>query len=83
MNMWLIAIILLIPPLAMPAYVAIRQSANHRLAAVQLTSALAALILALMTFAFDQSSSVDLALASILLAVPGTYLYATFMERWL
>lgn len=83
MNVWLLAILLLLPPLAAPAYVAVRATANHRLAAVQLASALFALILVLMSFAFDQSSAVDLALAASLLAVPGTYAYALFMERWL
>ena len=82
-NVWLVATTLLVPPLAIAAFVAARASANHRLAGVQLASAVSALILAVMTFAFDQSSSTDLAFSAALLSVPGTYLYAIFMERWL
>lgn len=83
MNAWLVAIILLMPPLLVPIYVATREDANNRLVAVQVASTLAALIIALMTFAFDQSSFIDVALCVTLLAVPGTYLYTVFMERWL
>ena len=83
MNHWLVATILLLPPLLVPVYVATREDANNRLVAVQVASTLAALIIALMTFAFDQSSFIDVALCVTLLAVPGTYLYTVFMERWL
>ncbi len=83
MNPWLVATILLLPPLLVPVYVAARADANNRLVAVQVASTLAALIIALMTFAFDQSSFIDVALCVTLLAVPGTYLYTVFMERWL
>lgn len=83
MNPWLVATVLLLPPLLAPLYVAVRADANNRLVAMQVASTLAALIIALMTFAFDQSSFIDVALALTLLAVPGTYLYTVFMERWL
>lgn len=83
MNAWLVATILLLPPLLVLVYVATRENANNRLVAVQVASTLAALIIALMTFAFDQSSFIDVALCVTLLAVPGTYLYTIFMERWL
>ena len=83
MMPWLLAIVLLLPPLALTVTFALRGAANGRLAAVQLASALAVLVLTLMSFAFDQSSSIDLALALVLLSVPGSYVYALFMERWL
>ena len=83
MNSWLVAVILFTPPLLVPVSVAVRANANNRLVAVQVASSLAALILALMTFAFDQSSFIDVALCLTLLSVPGTYLYTLFMERWL
>jgi multisubunit Na+/H+ antiporter MnhF subunit len=41
------------------------------------------LILVLMTFAFDQSSFIDLPLALALLALPGTLAMTLFLERWL
>ena len=83
MNAWLVAVILLLPPLAVPVVVAWRGNANNRLAAIQLASTLAALVVALMTFAFDQPSFVDLALCLTLVSIPGTLLFTTFMERWL
>ena len=82
-NAWLVATILLLPPLAVPVLVALRSSANHRLAGVQIASTLTALMLATMTFAFDQSSFIDLALGAVLLGVPGTFMFALFLERWL
>ena len=83
MNIWLLAAILLLPPLAVPVCLAMRGAANQRLAAIQLAGSLSALILAVMTFAFDQPSFVDLALCLTLLSVPGTLLYTMFMERFL
>ncbi len=83
MNAWLVATILLLPPLLVPVYVASRGNAGNRLVAVQVASTLVALIIALLTFAFDQSSFIDVALCVTMLAVPGTYLYTVFLERWL
>lgn len=83
MNLWLIATIALLPALAVPIAVAMRADCNNRLVAVQFAGALTALMLATMTFAFDQPSFIDLSLCAVLLTVPGTYLAATFLERWL
>ena len=83
MNAWLVATILLLPPLAIPVTVAMRGRADSRLAAVQVAGLLASLMLALMTFAFEQPSFIDLALCLTLLSVPGTFLFTIFMERWL
>ena len=83
MSIWLLATILLLPPLAVVVALAMRGAANQRLAAVQLAGALSAMILAAMTFAFDQPSFADLALCLTLLSVPGTLLYTMFMERFL
>ena len=62
---------------------ACRGGTAQRLVAMQLASAVTTLILALMTFAFDQSSFIDLALCLALLTLPGTLLMALFLERWL
>lgn len=83
MSVWTLAILLLIPPLAVPLAGALRDNANQRLVAMQLAGSLTALILVLMTFATDQSSFVDLGLCLTLLSVPGTFLLTMFMERWL
>ena len=82
-NAWLLASILLLPPLAVPVVVALRGNANQRLVGIQLASLLTSLILAAMTFAFDQSSFIDLAFGATLLGVSSTFLFAIFMERWL
>ncbi len=83
MNAWLVATILLLPPFAVPVVVALRGRGNQRLAAVQVASTLAALLVAAMTFAFNQSSFIDIALCVTFLSAPGTFLFAMFMERWL
>jgi len=43
----------------------------------------ATVLLALATFAFDQSSFIDIALCLALLTLPGTLVLALFLERWL
>ena len=83
MSLWLLAVLCLLPPFAMAAVGAARGEAASRLVGVQLVTAIASPILALMTFAFDQSAFIDLALCLSLLTVPGTLLMALFMGRWL
>lgn len=82
-TVWLLATILFVPPIAVPIYVAMRSPCDQRLAAVQLASGFGVLMLAALSFAFDQPSFIDLALSLALLSVPGTYLLTIFMERWL
>ena len=43
----------------------------------------ATILLALVTFVFDQSSFIDIALCLALLTLPGTLVLALFLERWL
>ena len=83
MNAWMVAVIALLPALLVPVLGALRGGLLPRLVAVQLASGLAALILALMTFAFDQSAFMDLPLALVLLSFPGTLALGLFLERWL
>lgn len=83
LNAWSAAAIALLPPLALAVWVAGRATLGSRLAALQLATALATLILALLTFAFGQSAFTDLPLSLALLSFPGTLLVAFFMERWL
>jgi multisubunit Na+/H+ antiporter MnhF subunit len=80
---WMAATLALLPAFAVPAIGACRGGTGSRLVAVQLASALATLVLVLMTFALDQSAFVDLALALALLTLPGTLVMALFLERWL
>ena len=83
MTMWMAASLAFLPPLVVSAGLACRGPTGSRLVAVQMTTTITALILALMTFAFDQPSFVDLPLALALLAAPGALVMALFVERWL
>ena len=83
MTAWMLATVATVPAFAVPALMAGRGGTAGRLAAVQLASTLATLVLALMTFAFDQSAFVDLALGLALLTLPASLLLALFLERWL
>ncbi len=83
MTMWMGASIGLLPPVAAALVAALHGPVGQRLVAVQLATALASLLLALMTFAFDQPSFLDLSLTLAFLSLPGTLLMALFLERWL
>lgn len=83
MTVWMLATIGLVPPAAAAMASALRGTVGNRLVAVQLATALSTVLLALMTFAFDQSSFIDLALTLSLLTLPGTLLITLFLERWL
>ena len=80
---FLAACIALLPALAIPLWIGMRGSLPDRLIAVQLGTTIAAIIMVLMSFAFDQSSLIDLPLTLAFLSLPGTLLLAIFMERWL
>lgn len=83
MTSWMLATIALLPPSAAVLLRAGRGTTAQRLVAVQLATALDSLVLALMSFAFDQPSFIDLALTLTLLSLPGTLLMTLFLERWL
>jgi multisubunit Na+/H+ antiporter MnhF subunit len=83
MIAWAIAIICMLPPFALAVFQASTGRTGSRLAAVQLTTSLAGLLLIAMTFAQSEPAFIDLALAVALLSLPGTLLMALFFERWL
>lgn len=83
MTNWMLATLALLPSFALAVVLSCRGGTASRLVAVQLTSCVAILLLQLMTFAFDQSSFIDLALTLALLTLPGTLVMALFLERWL
>ena len=83
MTIWTVTTIALLPPLALALFSACRGPAASRLAAVQLATAVTGMVLALMTFAFDQPAFIDLSLSLALLSMPGTLVMALFLERWL
>ena len=80
---WTAAFVLLLPAFAIPVVAALRGGTADRLAAVPLAGGVATVLLALITFVFDQSSFIDIALCLALLTLPGTLVLALFLERWL
>lgn len=83
LSPWLAAAIALLPPLAVACLLGLRGRTGERLVALELAASISVLVLTLMTFAFDQPSFIDLALALGLLALPGTLVFTHFLERWL
>ncbi|HET6911731.1 MAG TPA: monovalent cation/H+ antiporter complex subunit F [Rhodanobacteraceae bacterium] len=83
MSAWLIAALALLPPLIAGVACAGRGALARRLLAIQFATSTAVLLFVVLDFAFDQSSSMDLALTLALLSLPGTLLLALFQERWL
>jgi multicomponent Na+:H+ antiporter subunit F len=79
----MVGVLVLLPSLTVPLWIAVRADLANRFVAVQLASVITSLILVLMSFAFDQNSLVDLPLGLALLSLPGTLMLALFMERWL
>ena len=80
---WLVALVALLPPLAASLVLAWRGAVAGRFVAIQLAGSVTLLILAIMSFAFDQASSIDLAVTFGVLTLPASLLYAVVLERWL
>jgi multicomponent Na+:H+ antiporter subunit F len=84
MTIWMAAVLALLPVLTVPVLSALcAGEAGTRMIAVQFAAAVTCLILVLLSFAFDQPSFIDLALALALLSLPGTLAIALFLERWI
>jgi multisubunit Na+/H+ antiporter MnhF subunit len=84
MTIWMSAVLALLPVLAVPVLFALcAGEAGTRMIAAQFATGITCLILTLLTFAFDQPSFIDLALALALLSLPGTLAIALFLERWI
>lgn len=83
MTAWLVALIALLPPFLVASAMAWRGRVGQRFVAVQLAGAVGVAMLAMMSFAFDQASSIDLSVTFGVLTLPALLLYAVFLERWL
>ena len=83
MSPWFVALLAMLPPLAMALGLAWRGPTGRRFVAVQLAGSVSILVMAAMTFVFDQASSIDLAVTFGVLSLPAALLYAVFLERWL
>lgn len=80
---WLAATIAFLPAVAVAVYACSVGGIHNRLAAAQFAGGIGTSILVAMSVAFDQASSIDLALMLCLLTVPASLLFAIFAERWL
>lgn len=80
---WLAATIAFLPAVGVAVYACGVGDIHNRLAAAQFAGGVGAAVLVAMSVAFDQASSIDLALMLSLLTVPASLLFALFVERWL
>lgn len=83
MSVWTVALVALLPPLAVAVALTWHGRPGQRFAASQLATTVTVTILTLITFATDQASLTDLALTLVVLALPGTLLLSVFLERWI
>ena len=80
---WIVACAAMMPALLLLVTAAARAGIAERFVALQGATSLAVLLIAMLTFAIDQPSSIDLAVALALLGLPGSLVVAVFVERWL
>jgi multisubunit Na+/H+ antiporter MnhF subunit len=66
-----------------PGLVLLRARLAAALVAMEMAGVLASLALFALSLGFGQPSFVDLSLTVALLGVPGTLVFAYFVERWL
>jgi multisubunit Na+/H+ antiporter MnhF subunit len=83
MSIWATAAVCFVPPLAFVVISSARGPIEQRFASIQLAGTFAVFFLAILSFAIDQASSIDLSLTLSLLTLPATLLFALFLERWL
>jgi len=82
-NPFLFAAIAMILALILPAWIAFRASIPQRVVALQLASVTTALVLVCLSLGFRQPSFLDLAVALVVLSLPGTLVLTVCLERWL
>lgn len=80
---WLAATVAFLPAVAIAVYACGVGGIHNRLVAAQFAGGLGVSALVTMSVAFDQASSIDLALMLCLLTAPASLLFAFFVERWL
>lgn len=82
-DLWLAAALAMLVPLAIAVAGLMRGTTAARLSALSLASGIAVIMLAMMSYAFDQAAALDIAFALALMTLPGTLMFALFQERWL
>jgi multisubunit Na+/H+ antiporter MnhF subunit len=83
MNVWPIATGVLLAALLPCAFVAFCAEPLNRLIAVELAGTITTLLIVALAQGLGRPTLFDLALALAVLSVPGTLVYAHFLERWL
>jgi multicomponent Na+:H+ antiporter subunit F len=83
MTPWLLSLVCWLPPLLLVLWFTLRGPLVQRLIALQLATNVTILLLAAMSFAFDQTMMIDLPLTLAALSLPGTLMLTLFVERWL
>lgn len=83
MSIWFIASGVLLLALLPCTVVAFRAAVMDRLIALELAGTIATLLIVTLAQGLGRPSIFDVALALALLSIPGTLLYAYFLERWL
>lgn len=81
MNVWLIATGVLLLALLLCAIIVFRAATLDRLVALELAGTITTLLILTLAQGLGRLSVFDLALALALLSVPGTLVYAYFLER--
>lgn len=82
MNVWLIAVTVLLVGLLPCLWVAMRGTIVSALAALELASTITSLALLLIAQGLRRDPFVDLALVSAVLSFAGALAFARFLERW-
>ena len=80
---WLVGSLCLLPPMAIAVLACGRGAVAGRLVATQLATSIAIILAIALSFAFDQPSSIDVAVTLAVLTLPGTLVLVLFQERWL
>ena len=79
---WALALLFLVPPFVAALAMAWRGPVGARFVGAQLAGSVGIVAMAAASFAFDQASSIDLAVTFGVLTVTASLLYAVFVERW-
>lgn len=83
MNIWFLATGVLLLALVPCAIVVFRAAPLDRLVALELAGTITTLLILTLAQGLGRPAVFDVALALALLSVPGTLVYAYFLERWL
>ena len=82
MNLWILAVILLQLGLIICALVSLRGTLPESIVAMEVSSVIGVISIAVLAEAVGRPAWFDLAIALALMSLPGSLVFLTFMERW-